>query len=243
MILAGLSDFIFGDLTRWVENVIDAIGYLGVALLVALENVFPPIPSEVVLPAAGLYAEKNGGVLPLIGMVLAATAGSVVGAWVLYAAAAWIGPDRLRALVIRRGRWFGVKERDLDKAEGWFDRREEMAVLVCRCVPLVRSLVSVPAGFRRMDRLRFTLYTALGSLVWNTALILVGYAASSYQDEVETIISYVQYVVVLAIVLAVGWFAWRRIIRPRLRADDDLPGTDDADAVRRDEVPGSGAAR
>ncbi|HYI62336.1 MAG TPA: DedA family protein [Acidimicrobiales bacterium] len=238
MILAGLSDFVFGDLSRWVEDVIDAIGYLGVALLVALENVFPPIPSEVVLPAAGLYAEKNGGVLPLIGMVLAATAGSVAGAWVLYAVAAWVGPDRLRAFVVRRGRWFGVKEGDLDKAEGWFDRREDLAVLVCRCIPLVRSVVSIPAGFRRMPKARFTLYTALGSLVWNTALILVGYAASSYQDEVETIIGYVQYVVVLAIVVAVGWFVWRRIIRARLHPDhgDDTGPTG---AEVRDEVPGS----
>ncbi len=217
MILAGLSDFITGDLTDWVIDVIDRMGYLGVAFLVALENVFPPIPSEVVLPAAGIHAKD--GHSAVVGMILAATLGSLAGAWILYLFAAWIGPDRLRAFVVRRGRWFGVKEKDLDTAERWFDRREELAVLLCRCVPLVRSIVSIPAGFRRMNPLRFTLYTALGSLVWNTALVLVGYAAREYWDEVETIIGYVQYVVVAAILGAVGWFVWRRIIRVRLHPE------------------------
>lgn len=229
-----MSDFIFGDLTDWVESVIDAIGYLGVALLVALENVFPPIPSEVVLPAAGLYAEQNGGVAPLVGMIIAATCGSVAGAWVLYGISAWIGRDRVRAFVDRRGRWFGMKVKDIDKAEAWFDRREELAVLVCRCVPLVRSVVSIPAGFSGMRPVRFTVYTAIGSLIWNTALILVGYAASSYQDEVEQIIGYVQYVVVLVILGAVAWFVWRRIIKVRLHpeeADPDLVPPDLEDEV------------
>lgn len=215
MIIAGLSDFITGDLTDWVKDVIDSIGYAGVAGLVALENIFPPIPSEVVLPAAGIWAHANGGVPQLIGMIIAATIGSVVGAWVLYAVAAWIGPDRLRSFVARHGRWFGVKVKDIDKAEAWFDKREELAVLICRCVPLVRSIVSVPAGFSRMNPVRFTLYTALGSAVWNTALILVGYAAEQHIDKVETIIGYAQYVVVLAIVAAIAWFIWRRKISPR----------------------------
>ena len=201
---------ITGTVTRWVETVIEAIGYAGVAFLVALENVCPPIPSEVVLPAAGLWAKENGGLGALVLMVLAATVGSVVGAWALYAFAAAIGPDRLRAMVVRKGRWVGLEESDLDRAEGWFDQRNEMAVLLCRCVPLVRSLVSIPAGFRHMDRLRFTIYTALGSLVWNTALIVVGYVAASHQDTVADIISKVQYVVVALIVGAVGWFLWRR---------------------------------
>jgi len=217
VIIAGLSDFITGDLTDWVIDVIDKLGYFGVALLVAVENVFPPIPSEVVLPAAGIHA-KDGHSL-LIGMIIASTIGSVAGAWVLYVVAAWIGPDRVRAFVVKRGRWFGVKEKDLDKAEGWFDRREELAVLLCRCVPLVRSLVSVPAGFRRMNPVRFTLYTTIGSLVWNTALIMVGYAAREYWDEVQDILGYVQYAVVLAILAAIGWFLWRRVIRVRLHPE------------------------
>lgn len=217
MILAGLSDFVTGDLTDWVIDVVDALSYLGVALLVAVENVFPPIPSEVVLPAAGIWAHRNGGLPDLLGMIVAATLGSVVGAWVLYGVAAWIGPDRLRAFVVRRGRWFGVKEGDLDKAEGWFDRREELAVLLCRCIPLVRSVVSVPAGFRRMNPVRFTLYTTLGSAVWNTALIMVGYFAERHWGTVQDVLGYVQYLVVALILGAVAWFVWRRIVLVRLR--------------------------
>jgi membrane protein DedA with SNARE-associated domain len=218
-----VSDFILGDLTDWVISVIDRLGYLGVALLVSLESVFPPIPSEVVLPAAGIWAKDNGGFPDLVAMVIASTAGSLAGAWVLYGFAAWIGPERLRAFIVRRGRWFGVKERDLDKAEGWFDRREELAVLVCRCVPLVRSLVSIPAGFRRMAPARFTAYTVVGSGVWNTALLLVGYAAREYWDEVQTILGVAQYLVVVAMVAALGWFVWRRIIKVRLSPEDVDP--------------------
>ncbi len=214
-----MTDFIFGDLTDWVTRVIDAIGYLGVAFLVALENVFPPIPSEVVLPAAGYWAKEHGGLGRLIGMIVAATIGSVVGAWILYFVARTIGQDRLKTLIDKHGRWLGIKVKDVDKAEKWFENREELAVLVCRCVPLVRSLVSIPAGFAEMPLARFTAYTAIGSAVWNTALILVGFAAHEYQDEVESVIGYVQYVVLFVIVVAVGWFLWKRAIQPRLRGE------------------------
>lgn len=223
-----MSEFIFGDLTEWVDTVIDTLGYLGVGLLVLIENVFPPIPSEAVLPAAGLYAERNGGVVPLVGMIVASTAGSVAGAWILYGVAASIGADRLRSFVIRRGRWLGVKERDLGRAEAWFDRRGDVAVLICRCVPLARSLVSIPAGFRRMPPVRFTAYTAAGSAIWNGALIMLGYAASSHQAKVESAIGWAQYVVLAALVVVVGRFVWRRSrwasdIEAQLDRDIDEP--------------------
>ncbi len=213
------EDTLAGRLTIWVEAVIDAIGYAGVALLVALENICPPIPSEVVLPAAGLWAADRGGVVPLVGMILASTAGSVAGAWVLYAVAAKIGPDRLRALVARRGRWVGLKVTDVDRAQEWFDRRGDVAVGLCRCVPLVRSLVSLPAGCAHMSRSRFTLYTTAGSLVWNTALIMVGFAAASHRSRVEELLSTAQYVVVAAIVTAVAVFLWKRAIKPRITGE------------------------
>lgn len=199
-----------GDITGWVESVIDAIGYLGVAFLVALESVFPPIPSEVVLPAAGFWAKENGGILPLVLMVLAATVGSVVGAWILYGVSRFIGRDRLKALIDRYGRWFGIKVRDVDRAEIWFDDREQVAVLLCRCVPLVRSMVSIPAGFSEMPPVRFTVYTAIGSAIWNTALIVVGFTAHSYRHQVESVLGYVQYGVIALIVVIVVRFVWRR---------------------------------
>jgi membrane protein DedA with SNARE-associated domain len=221
MILAGLSDFIVGDLTDWVVDVIDAIGYLGVAFLVALESVFPPIPSEIVLPAAGFAA--NDGSANVVVMVVAATLGSLVGAWVLYAIAAAVGPLRLRRFTLRHGRWFGVRGRDLDRAESWFDDHSSTAVLVCRCVPLVRSLVSIPAGFRRMDPVRFTVFTILGSLIWNTALVGAGYVLGDNWGRVAEYVDVLQYVVVAAFVVFIGWWVWTRLLssshRARRRAD------------------------
>lgn len=216
MLLAGPSDFLLGDLTDWVVDVIDRIGYLGVALLVALESVFPPIPSEVVLPAAGLAASR--GDANVFGMIAAATVGSVVGAWALYLIAAAIGEARLHALVVLHGRWVGVKPADLERANEWFDRRAGSAVLICRCIPLIRSLVSVPAGFRRMEPIRFTIYTAVGSLVWNGVLIGAGYKLGENWEQVAEWVGNVQYVVIAGILAAIAWWAWTRILSPTARA-------------------------
>lgn len=216
MIFAGISDLIFGDLTDWVVSVIAAISYVGVALLVALESVFPPIPSEIVLPAAGLAASR--GEANLIGMIIAATVGSVAGAWVLYLVAAAIGHLRLHALVVKYGRWFGVKPRDLQRAESWFDDHAGVAVLVCRCIPLVRSLVSIPAGFRRMEPVKFTLATTAGSLVWNSALIGAGYALGDRWEQVGEWVSTFQYLIIAVILLGMAWWVWTRFISKEHRA-------------------------
>ncbi|CAN5735680.1 DedA family protein [soil metagenome] len=216
MVFAGVSDFITGDLTDWVVEIIATIGYLGVALLVAVESLFPPIPSEVVLPAAGFAAAD--GQANLWGMVAAATVGSLVGAWALYLLSAAIGETRLRALTVRYGRWLGVKPRDLDRANAWFDRRSTHAVLICRCIPLIRSLVSVPAGFRRMRAVPFTIYTLVGSLVWNLVLIGAGYALGDNWEQVGEYIGTLQYLVVALILAAGGWWAWTRFLSTTHRA-------------------------
>ncbi|MGH8912151.1 MAG: DedA family protein, partial [Acidimicrobiia bacterium] len=119
--------------------------------------------------------------------------------------------------VVRFGGWFGLDEADLDKTEEWFDRRATLAVLLCRCVPLMRSLVSIPAGFRRMPMGRFGLYTLVGSLMWNIALIGAGYALGDRWEEAEDPLEVFQKVVLVTIAIAVTWFVWRRIVRPRLR--------------------------
>jgi membrane protein DedA with SNARE-associated domain len=206
--LSGLSD--------WVVDVIDRLGYIGVALLVALENLFPPIPSEIVLPFAGFVARDGKATLP--GMILAATIGSIVGAWILYGIAAWIGPERMERFLLRYGKWLRLTPGDVAKAERWFDRRAVVAVLVGRCVPLIRSLVSIPAGFRRMDFRVFTLYTALGALIWNTALVGAGYALRSQWHDVEPVLDIVQYVVIALIVAAILWLLWARVFSPQARA-------------------------
>lgn len=212
------------EIAGWVSTVVETLGYLGVAFLVALENVFPPIPSEVILPLAGFVAGE--GEASLVGMIAAATAGSVVGAWMLYGASAAVGPDRLHGFVVRHGRWFGVKERDLIRAEDWFDRRGGTAVLVGRCVPLIRSVVSVPAGFRRMPLARFTLLTALGSLLWNTALISAGAVLGERWKKVGDLVGLLQGAVIVGIVGLVLYVLWRRLVLPRLPQVDEDRTTD-----------------
>lgn len=210
-----------GNLTDWATDIVDRLGYLGVAMLVAIENVFPPIPSEVVLGLSGYTASQ--GDAWVIGMIIAATVGSVVGAWVLYGFSSAVGPVRLRAIIIRYGTWIGFGETDLDRAEAWFDRRSRSAVLLCRCVPLIRSLISIPAGFRRMPLGPFTLYTLIGSLVWNTILIVTGYVLA---EQWERVLDYTEpfqnLVVALIGVLVVALVARRIVLAKRTRATAEL---------------------
>ena len=211
-----------GDLANWVQDVINQFGYLGVALLVVIENVFPPIPSEIVLPFAGFVAQQGASAVnatagaaqsdtTVVGMMIAATVGSVVGALILYFVSAAIGPERLRGFVERFGKWFGVKSSDLVRAEEWFDRRSSAAVLVGRCVPLIRSIVSIPAGFRRMKLTSFVLLTAIGSAVWNIALIGAGAVLGDQWERVGEYVGVFQWLVIAAVLLLLVRFVVSRL--------------------------------
>lgn len=211
-----------GDLANWVQDVINQFGYLGVALLVVIENVFPPIPSEIVLPFAGFVAQQGASAVnatagaaqsdtTVVGMMIAATVGSVVGALILYFVSAAIGPDRLRGFVERFGKWFGVKSSDLVRAEEWFDRRSSAAVLVGRCVPLIRSIVSIPAGFRRMKLSSFVVLTAIGSAVWNIALIGAGAVLGDQWERVGEYVGVFQWLIIAAVLLLLVRFVVSRL--------------------------------
>ena len=202
---------LLGDLAGWATDVIEQLGYWGLAFMVALENVFPPIPSEVVLPMAG-FLTGNGRMNYGLAL-LAATVGSVVGALILYEIGHLFGERRLRALVRRYGTWLGVKESDIDKADEWFDRYGGLAVMLCRVVPIVRSLISIPAGLRRMPLGTFVLYTTIGSSVWNAILIGAGWILGDNWEEVEQYVGYLQYLVIIAVLLVAAWWVWNRIIR------------------------------
>ena len=202
-------------LVEWTISVVETLGYAGVAALVALENLFPPIPSEVVLPLAGFVAA--GGGATVWGMVAAATLGSMIGAYALYGISAAIGPVRLRQFVVRHGRWFGLSEGDLDRSEGWFDDHARLAVFVCRCIPLMRSLISIPAGFRRMPLGTFTLFTLAGSLIWNIGLVGAGYLLGEEWERVERPLDFVQKIVLGLVALAIAWLVWRGFVKPRIQ--------------------------
>ncbi len=167
-------------IAAWVLDVIAALGYVGLALLLVAENLFPPIPSEVVLPLAGFLVGR--GDLGFWPAVLAATSGSVAGATILYALGRYGG----RRLVLRYGRFLRVDAKSLDRADGWFRRYGDWVVLFARVVPLARSVVSIPAGTMKMPLLRFTVLTAVGSGAWNTLLIGAGVILGANWQRVET---------------------------------------------------------
>ncbi len=193
-------------------RIVDRVGEVGVGALIALENLFPPIPSEVILPFAGFRAER--GDLNLVLAWLAATIGALVGALVLYALGAWIGSERLHELAGKR--WFIVfGQKDYERGERFFERHGGKIVLFGRCVPIVRSVVSVPAGVARMPLARFCAYTAAGSAVWNALFIGAGYKLGQNYDRVEGWVTPIAYVVLAALAAWVVWLSWRKIQRLR----------------------------
>ena len=201
----------FSSLATWVQDVIEHFGYLGVALLVVLENVFPPIPSEIVLPFAGFVAQQ--GSYSVVLMILAATVGSVIGALIMYWIAAIIGDERLHAFTRKFGKWVQIREADLTRAEEWFDRHAMSAVLVGRCVPLIRSVVSIPAGFRRMKLIPYIAYTFLGSLVWNVLLVGAGALLGENWERVGSYVGIFQWIVIAVVAVVVVRFLWTHVVR------------------------------
>ncbi|MFI2646266.1 DedA family protein [Micromonospora fulviviridis] len=202
----------FTGLTGWVASVIDSFGAVGVALLVALESIIPPIPSEVVLAMAGYLAAE--GRFNLVLIVLAATAGSLLGALVLYWLGAALGEERLK-------RWLDhiplVDREDLEKADRWFERHGRWAVLIGRVVPVVRSLVSVPAGANRMPLGEFILLTTLGSGVWNALIVGAGFALGSRWERVNQYSDWFNYAIFAVFaVMIVSWVV-KKVRRRRAR--------------------------
>lgn len=203
-LIPGLS-----GIASWVTDVVEELGYIGLLLMIALENVFPPIPSELVLPLAGFLTGQGRMWFP--GAVVAATAGSVIGALILYYAGYYFGEHRVRALVRRFGTWAMISEKDIDTADDWFDRHDREAVLFGRLFPVVRSLISIPAGIRHMRMWKFLIYTTIGSGIWNTVLIGVGWILGDNWEEVEQYVGYLQYLVILAVLAGVVWFVYKRL--------------------------------
>lgn len=195
-------------ITDFVGDVIDAVGALGLALLLLGETLFPPLPSEAILPLAGFYVEQ--GRLSYVVAVIGATIGSLTGALIFYALGRYGG----RPLVLRDRRFLRVRERDLDRAERWFTSYGPWMVLVARVIPLVRSYISIPAGTMRMNLAAFCVLTFIGSAVWNAALIGAGWALGDRWEEVSDAVGaaspFVVVGVALLCVFAVGWWRWRR---------------------------------
>jgi membrane protein DedA with SNARE-associated domain len=166
---------------EWIVQIMDQFGYWGIALLIAIENVFPPIPSEVILTFGGFmttYTSLNTWLVALF-----ATVGSVVGALVLYGVGRILKPERLEKLLSGKlGRILRLKPEDVDKADKWFRRKGKATVFFCRFIPIVRSLISIPAGMSKMNMGIFLLLTTVGTSIWNIVLVMLGaFAGASWE--------------------------------------------------------------
>ncbi|HEX7745344.1 MAG TPA: DedA family protein [Micromonosporaceae bacterium] len=199
-------------LTGWVAGVIESLGEVGVGLLVALESIIPPIPSEVVLAMAGYLAGE--GRFNVVVVTVAATVGSVVGALALYGIGAAIGEDRLK-------RWLDrvplVDLDDLEKADRWFERHGKWAVLFGRLVPVIRSLVSVPAGAERMPLGVFVALTAVGSAIWNSLLVGVGFALGSRWQQIDKYSNWIDLATYGILAVLIGMWVAKRVRKRRER--------------------------
>ncbi|MCC6705294.1 MAG: DedA family protein [Thermomicrobiales bacterium] len=188
-----------GGLIGLVARIIDALGYPGIMLLIAAENIIPPIPSEAILPMAGFLSAS--GTFHFWLVVLFATLGSLIGATALYYAGLILGRTKILLLIEKHGGKVGLSLDDVKKAERWFQQRGKISVLVGRLVPIVRSLISIPAGFYGMSFPVFLLYSAIGSLIWNTILVGAGYRLESHWDRVEPYVEILQYAVIAAVII------------------------------------------
>jgi membrane protein DedA with SNARE-associated domain len=200
---------VFDSIAEWVTRVIEALGYPGLTILVALENIFPPIPSEVILPLAGFLTGQGRFSFALV--LVATTLGSLLGALLLYGIGAAFGQHRIRKLVEQYGHWALLTPDDLTKAEQWFDRYGTIAVFSGRLVPIVRSLVSIPAGFRRMPLGQFLLLTGAGSALWNGTLVAFGWALGENWHSIERYVGWLQYLVLAVVAFLVVRFIWLRL--------------------------------
>lgn len=188
----------------WITEFVESSGYVGIALLMFAENIFPPIPSEVVMPLSGFTAAR--GELSIVLVILAGSLGALAGAALWYGVGYWIGVETVRRFAQTHGRWLTLAPRDVDRADRWFDDHGAKAVFIARMVPAVRTLISIPAGVAAMALTPFLIYTALGTVIWTAALALAGYFLES---EYQAVAGYLKPVSNGIIAVMVIWYLYR----------------------------------
>lgn len=197
-----------------IISIMNNFGYFGVFFLIAIENIFPPIPSEVILLFGGFMTTHSK--LSIIGIIIASTIGSVVGALILYYIGKILNKDKLKKIVRGKiGKILRLKEKDIDKADEWFDKKGNKTVFFCRFIPILRSLISVPAGMSEMEMPKFLLYTTVGSAIWNTTITIIGSIVGENWEGVVEIFDKYSHItlivlVVIFIIIAVIYFKKRK---------------------------------
>lgn len=194
---------------EWITNTMNSLGYLGIALMMCLETVITPIPSEVIMPLAGFTAAQGKMVFPYV--VVAGTIGSVLGALPWYYVGKHLGEERLKKLANRYGKWLGVSAKEIVEARSWFDQHSNKAVFFCRLVPGVRTWISVPAGISSMPLVPFLLYSTLGTLLWTGLLAYAGYTlGTNYSLVAKYIAPAAKFVTIALLVAFVVWVVRRK---------------------------------
>ncbi len=184
-----------------VIDMMNRFGYFGISLLIMVENLFPPIPSEVILTFGGFMTIQSE--LNIIAVIVYSTIGSVAGAIILYLLGRLLNADRLGMLVDKYGRFLHLKRENIQKAQVWFTKRGSTAVLLCRFVPIVRSLISIPAGMAKMDFTLFMIYTVIGTVIWNAVLVCLGAAAGNNWEAIVSIFKKYSKVAVLVLFVVI----------------------------------------
>ena len=195
-------------MTDWIISIMEQLGYFGIALLMFLDNVFPPIPSEVIMPSAGFAASK--GQLLLSGVIIAGSIGSLVAAALLYWVGRKIPNQNIFNWVDRYGKYLFIKSEDVKKALDWFEKYGHRVVFFGRMVPAVRSLISIPAGMSHMPFWKFMLYSSVGSIIWTTFLACVGYYFGNNIELMQQIFSRVGYVIITIVLILVAYFFYKK---------------------------------
>lgn len=196
-----------------IINLMNQFGYIGIFLLIAIENIFPPIPSEVILTFGGYMTTYSNLNVPLV--ILSATLGSLLGAIVLYAIGKILNKERLMKIVSGKvGKILRLKKEDIESADKWFDTKGEKCVFFCRFIPIVRSLISIPAGMSEMNIPKFLIYTTIGSLIWNSVLVVVGSIVGENWENIvnifDTYSTITLIVLIIIFILFVVWFFKKR---------------------------------
>ncbi|WP_129791167.1 DedA family protein [Sphingosinicella sp. CPCC 101087] len=206
-------------MSDWVIRLIDGTGYLGIYLLMLLETVFPPIPSEVIMPVAGV--RSAGGPMSLPGVIASGTAGAMTGNFLWYLVARWVGLKRFCPFIERHGRWLTMDWYDVEKVERLFGRFGSVVVGIGRMIPTIRSVVSIPAGLVHMRLVSFLFWSTLGTAGWSGLLAAAGYVLGSQFDQVDKVLGPISSGIVAAIILFYVWrqLTWRRRHRPEAQAD------------------------
>ncbi len=194
---------------EFIVNSVNSLGYVGIALLMALENIIPPIPSELIMPLAGFAVTQ--GKLNLIGVIIAGTVGSVAGAIPWYFLGKYWGLKRTKAIADKYGKWLTVSGADVEQAKNWFDRRGYIATAMGRLVPGIRTYISIPAGISRMPLLPFLAYSTAGSIVWVSLLTYAGYILGENYELVGTYLKPISILVAIAVIsLVIYWVIKRK---------------------------------